>query len=230
MIRRFLDRPNDDAVKIFGMAFLVALVCAALVSVTSVALKPRQQAYLQAERDARMAAMLDALPGMRALMEEAGVDRLETRYVDLASGQVLEGGEESGGAPVHLLEKDGSVYLVVLPMQGEGYQSTIQIMLALEPDLNTVAAVTVLEHGETPGLGARIAEPEWQDLWPGKLIADENGEILINVVRGQATTPYEVDGISGATRSSAAVSTMMRHWLGPDGYGPYLAKLKAEVF
>ncbi len=39
-----------------------------------------------AERAARMATMLDTLPGMRDLMQEVGVDSLETRIVDLQTG------------------------------------------------------------------------------------------------------------------------------------------------
>ena len=84
--RSFLARPNDDRVKVFGVAFLVALGSAILVSFTSVMLKPLQEAHLEAERAARMAAMLDTLPGMRDVMAELGVDTLETRMVELETG------------------------------------------------------------------------------------------------------------------------------------------------
>ncbi|MBT8476418.1 MAG: NADH:ubiquinone reductase (Na(+)-transporting) subunit C, partial [Alphaproteobacteria bacterium] len=87
--RRFLARPNDDSVKLFGVAILVALISAALVSITSVTLKPLQDAHLAAERAARMERMLDTLPGLRDVMEELGVDTLETRLVDLESGRFV---------------------------------------------------------------------------------------------------------------------------------------------
>jgi Na+-transporting NADH:ubiquinone oxidoreductase subunit C len=54
--------------------------------------------------------------------------------------------------PVHLLERDDDLLLIVLPVQGRGYQSAIQAMLALEPDLNSIAALTITEQGETPGI------------------------------------------------------------------------------
>ncbi len=63
-------------------------------------------------------------------------------------------------APVYLLERDGELMLLVLPMRATGYQSTITAMLALQPDLRTVAALTITEQGDTPGLGARIEEPD----------------------------------------------------------------------
>lgn len=256
--QRFLARPNDDRVKTFGIAVIVALVCAAVVSTTSVLLKPMQEAHLQAERAARMEAMLDTLPGMRGLMEEAGVTALETRMVDLASGRfapgidvAAHGAAEAANdpatsiaippdadvagirrrenhAPVYLLERDGELMLLVLPMRATGYQSTISAMLALEPDLRTVAALSITGHGETPGIGSRITDPAFIDLWPGKQVADETGEILIEVVRGQASGPHEVDAISGATRSSTAIGAMLAFWLGDLGFGPFLDRLEEE--
>lgn len=256
--RRFLARPNDDHVKVFGVAILVALVSAVVVSTAAVALKPLQDAHLEAERAARMAQMLDTLPGMRDVMEEAGVDTLETRIVELATGRfatdidpadfdyqaaatdpaqstaipseadVAGLGRRANHMPVHLLEREGDLLLIVLPVQGRGYQSAIQAMLALQPDLNTIAALTITEQGETPGIGARVDEPAWQALWPDKQIADETGQIVISVVRGTATGPYEVDAISGATVTSNGVANMLRYWLSDHGYGPFLARLSAE--
>lgn len=256
--RRFLARPNDDRVKTLGVAVLVALISAIVVSATSVTLKPLQDAHLAAERQARMDRMLDTLPGLRDLMVEVGVDGLETRIVDLDTGtfnesidpanydmaKAAENPETSVAllpetdiaglkrranyAPVYLLERNGKLLLIVLPVQGAGYQSTIRAMLALEADLTTIAALTIVEQGDTPGLGARIEDPEWQALWPGKTIADADGAIKISVVRGKAAEPYEVDGISGATRTGNGVTNMLQFWLGQNGFGPFLDRLQAE--
>jgi len=131
-------------------------------------------------------------------------------------------------SPVHLLQQDGDLKLIVLPVYGAGYQSTIRAVLAIEADLVTVAGLAIVEQGDTPGFGARIEEPEWLALWPGKKIADETGSIRIELVRGQATTPYEVDGVSGATRTSTGFTNVLRFWLGDKGFGPFLTRLKQE--
>lgn len=254
-MQRFLARPNDDRVKVFGVAIAVALVCSFLVSIATVTLRPIQEANLAAEREARMAAMLDTLPGMRDLIAATGADTLETRMVDLSTGtfiadgdtagfdfDVAIGGEETSvdiesssdvaqlrrrpnAVPVHVLEANGSVQLVVLPVWGRGYKSTISALLALQADLNTVAALTILEQDETAGLGARVEGEAWLSQWPGKQVYAEDGTISISVVRGGAESVHEVDAISGATVTSNGVANMLRYWLSGDAYGPLLENM-----
>lgn len=257
-ITGFLARSNEDPVKIIGVAFLVALASALVVSTASITLKPYQDAHLEAERAARMAQMMERLPGMEDILARAGADSLTTRLVDLSDGSFVEDMDpdaydtaaatsdpasaviipsdaDAAGlrqrapfAPVYLLESSGDLELVMLPVSGTGYQSTIHAMLALEPDLTTVAGLTILEQGETPGIGARIEEPEWQAQWTGKQIADADGAIIIEVVRGEASEPYQVDGISGATRTGNGVAGMLHYWLGDHGFGPFLDSLAQE--
>lgn len=254
--RRFLALPNDCRVKTLGIALLVALVSATVVSVTAVMLKPLQLANLERQRQARMEAMIATLPGMAEILREAGVNSLETRLVDLNTGSfdtlvvpadydqraaasdpalsvalprevdVAGIGRRAKLAPVYILRRGEEIVLIVLPVHGSGYQSTIYAYLALEADLNKVAAFTVYEQGETPGLGSRVEDTAWQTLWPGKEIADETGTIRLSVIRGRASGPYEVDGITGATRTMTGITNMLRFWLGDHGFGPFLARLR----
>lgn len=258
MWRSFLAKSNNARSKIFGIAIILAFVCSLAISTVTVALRPIQQANLDAERETRMSAMFNTLPSMRNLLEETGADGFETGLVDLASGIVvgsdgLDNYDYDVAAkdpdtsveipaefdlaglkrrpvqiPVYLLQREGDLLLLVLPVRGRGYQSVIKAMLALNADLNTIAAFTILEQEETPGLGARIEDADWQVLWPGKKIEDEDGTLVINVVKGGASTPYEVDGISGATITSNGVANMLRYWLGDHGFAPFLQHLKRE--
>ena len=54
-----------------------------------------------------------------------------------------------------------------------------------------------------------------------------SGEVVIRVVRGAAANENEVDGITGATRSTTGVSNLVGFWLGDWGFGLFLARLKA---
>lgn len=136
-------------------------------------------------------------------------------------------GRRANYAPVYVLRRDEELALIILPVNGIGYQSTIYGYLALEGNLTTIAGLTIYEQGETPGLGSRIEEPEWEALWPGKEIVNADGEIVIEVVRGEASGPFQVDGISGATRTSNGVNNLLQFWLGDNGFGPFLTALKA---
>lgn len=254
--RRFLALPNDSSAKTFIVAFLVAAVSAAAVAFTAVSLKPLQMANVENERQQRMAEMLASVPGLSDIIGDIDADTLETSIVDLTSASYAEGidpatfdatavaadparsmaltaeqdiagiGRRSNLAPIHMVRQDGNLLLAVLPVYGTGYQSTIRAYLALEGDLNTIAAISIYEQAETPGLGTRITDAAWQGQWAGKRVADETGEIRLGVVRGVAGNEYEVDGITGATRSSMGVSNLVHFWLGDDGFGPFLEKLR----
>lgn len=234
--RDFLSLPNDSLAKTAGIAFLVALSCSLVVSVTAVTLKPLQDANRLLDRHARMLGMLEVL----------GKGIPSARLVDLATGAYTnrDPGTWSELTPdrdparlrrredvatVFELREDGELKLLVLPVRGSGYQSTLKGYLALEADLNTVAALTFYEQDETPGMGARIEEDAWQALWPGKQVADAEGVIRIEVVKGAGDGVHEVDGITGATRTSSGVTNLLRFWLGPEGYGQYLSRLRSET-
>lgn len=130
------------------------------------------------------------------------------------------------------IDETGQLDLLVLPVEGQGLWSTMYGFLALEPDLTTIRGLTYYEHGETPGLGGEVDNPRWKALWPGRAAFDERGTPVIEVVRGRAgpvqADPHRVDGLAGATITSRGVTGMLRFWLGAQGYGPYLERLKKE--
>jgi len=133
---------------------------------------------------------------------------------------------------VYLMREDGALKKVILPIYGKGLWSTLYGFISLEGDLNTVAGITFYEHKETPGLGGEVDNPKWKAIWPGKIVRDEDGEVQIEVIKGQvvggtAEAAYQVDGLSGATITSRGVSNAVRYWLNY-GYGPFLEGLKAS--
>lgn len=234
--RGFLALPNDSPTKTVGVALLVALACSLVVSITAVTLKPLQDANRLAESAGQMLGMLEVLGG--GVPQARLVDLATGNYVDRDPGTSTELpadrdraglGSREDVTTVFELRDDGARRLIILPVRGSAYQSTIKGYLALKADLNTVAALTFYEQEETPGLGARIEEDAWQALWPGKHVADADGVIRIEVVKGAGAGAHEVDGISGATRTSIGVTNLLRFWLGPDGYGPYLDRLRSET-
>jgi len=234
--RGFLALPNDSRAKTIGMAFLVALVCSVVVSVTAVNLRPLQDANRLTDSVVHMSGMLEILG--EAFPDPRLVDLATGTYADRDPGTSTELpanrdlarlGRREDVTTVFEVRDSGALRLVVMPVRGSGYQSMLKGYLALKADLNTVAGLTFYEQDETPGMGTRIEEDAWQALWRGKQVADAEGIIRIEVVKGAGTGVHEVDGISGATRTGTGVTNLLRFWLGPDGYGPYLERLRRET-
>ena len=134
---------------------------------------------------------------------------------------------------VYVMKKGETIDQVVLPIYGKGLWSTLYGFLALDADATTVRGITFYEHAETPGLGGEVENPGWKALWNGKKIFDDQGEVAIEVVkgsvpRGSPQENHQIDGLSGATITGRGVSNLVRYWLGPGGFGPYLKKLRAQ--
>ena len=134
-------------------------------------------------------------------------------------------------APVYLVRDGDTVEQVILPVYGTGLWSTMYGYLAVEPDGVTVRGLQFYEHAETPGLGDQVEKPAWLAQWPGKRLFDEAGNTRIEVVRGQVQPGdddiHQVDGLSGATLTGRGVTLLLHYWIGPHGFGPYLANLNA---
>ena len=129
-----------------------------------------------------------------------------------------------------ILNDAGELQMVVLPIEGYGLWSTLYGFLSLDADTRTVRGLTYYQHGETPGLGGEVDNPLWKARWPGRIAFDSTGQTVIEVIKGQAgppeDDPHRVDGLAGATITSRGVTNMLRFWLGENGFGPYLNRLR----
>jgi Na+-transporting NADH:ubiquinone oxidoreductase subunit C len=129
--------------------------------------------------------------------------------------------------------QDGELKALILPIEGYGLWGTLYGYIALAPDARTIVGITFYSHKETPGLGGEVDNPRWKARWPGRLAFDDRGKPVIAVKKGLAGSvekdPYNVDGLSGATITSRGVTSLVRFWLGDNGFGPYLASYRARA-
>ena len=92
--------------------------------------------------------------------------------------------------------------------------------------------VNVVSPGplNTPGLGGEISNASGLSLWRDRKAYDEQGRPAITVIKGPAGPPAQdplhVDGLSGATITSNAITHLMRYWLSDDGYGKFLRRFR----
>jgi len=152
--------------------------------------------------------------------------------IDLSSGQDIAGiGGRSKFANVYLVNKDNAIDKIILPVKGYGLWSTMYGFIALESDAKTVSGITFYEHGETPGLGGEIENKKWQTSWQGKQLVNADGDIALKLIKGLVSeaTPdaeYKIDGLAGATLTSNGVTNLVQFWMGENGFGPYLERVR----
>lgn len=211
-LKGLLALPNEDPRKLLSLALALCLVCSLAVSSAAVLLRPLQ------EQNAALALKREILSVAGLLQPEADIEalfaeRVETRILDLASGEFSELDPASFDqrraardpassiqvppeqdiarlrsrakqAPVYLIREQGRLQRLVLPVHGAGLWSTMYGLLALEADGRSIAGMSFYEQGETAGLGAEIASPGWLAQWPGKQALDESGQVRFELVKG----------------------------------------------
>lgn len=98
---------------------------------------------------------------------------------------------------------------------GSGFQGQLRIMVGISPDLTQLTGIKVLEQIETPGLGTKIVvDPSnkenvywFPDQFKGIQVLPE----IVVVKNAKPSTNYEVQGITGATISSIAVTDILNN-------------------
>lgn len=176
--------------------------------------------------------------------EDAGIDPATYNQRKAAADPAQSVEAEPNPAAVSRVPKYAVIYEVlgtenpdkvekyVIPVEGLGLWGTLYGFVALEADVQTIAGLTFYSHKETPGLGGEVDNPLWKAKWPGREAFDENGKPVVHVIKGPAgpaeADPHKVDGLSGATITSNGVTNLLHFWLGEQGFGPYLAKLRGE--
>ncbi len=134
---------------------------------------------------------------------------------------------------IYKVIEENHVSRFILPIVGKGLWSTMYGFIALDKDLTTVKGITFYQHGETPGLGGEIDNPRWKEIWIGKQVFDMDGNLKIQVIKGQVDrnnpdAKYQIDGLSGSTLTTRGVDNTIRFWLGESAYGPWIEKMRME--
>jgi Na+-transporting NADH:ubiquinone oxidoreductase subunit C len=81
-----------------------------------------------------------------------------------------------------------------------------------------------MDHaGETPGLGAEIATGTVQKAFEGKKLYNAEGEFVVRMQKGGAQNEYQVDAITGGTKTCDGVNAMLQ-----TSIGKYESFLRAE--
>lgn len=165
---------------------------------------------------------------LKAALKDAALHEALSSEADLAGIRV-----RPLALSIYAVREAGAVSRWILPIAGKGLWSTLYGFIALDADLKTVRGLTFYEHGETPGLGGEVDNPLWKAQWNGKVAFDDAGKRILQVMKGKVdlslpSAAHQIDGLSGSTLTTRGVDNTIRFWLGPDGYGPWLEKMRGE--
>lgn len=226
---------TNSNVYTFLYASALVIVVAALLSFTALTLQPRQQKNVEIEKKSNILSTI----GVESNQETAEA-LYETHVID--SYIVDTKGEKKAGdafevkmaeqvrldleqreLPIYVCSKNDSTFIVV-PLRGKGLWGPIWGYLAFNADFSTIYGASFDHKGETPGLGADINMPWFEDPFIGKTIFNEQGEFVsITVHKGgkgaallAGDTEHGVDAISGGTITSKGLEDMLY-----DGLLPY---------
>ena len=171
-----------DLIKMVVVLFVICTTSGVVLSYVNEATEePREYSYIKFVQE----------PSMKAVLSDYDNDPIKER-IKLAVG------EDEEGNPVEVVvfpaKKGGNTEAIAYSAAAKGYHDLIEVMIGVNPD-GTLTGISIMTHTETPGLGARIVEPEFTDQFAGldldttKLAADGG----------------KVDTLSGATFSTVGV-------------------------
>jgi len=243
---------------IYTYASVMVIIVAAVLSTASQVLKPFQDSNIKNEKfqgilsaaEVKVTRAEASEAYKKYIIEELAIDsegNVVSRYADgkLVEGDIrpfdivlkdelrLKQDAKAGKArrepvwPLYIMNHDG-VKQYIIPLHGVGLWGPVWGNIAFNSDFNTVAGSSFDHKSETPGLGAEINTPWFQEEFKGKQIFDQNGNFVsITVVKGGVSNSsinplHGVDAISGGTITSNGVSEMLANCL--ENYVPFIKK------
>lgn len=226
----------------FLYAIGMSIITAVILAFTAESLKPLQEENLALDAKSNILKSVLINTDNKEEIEKTYSSNVEELVVN-ANGEVLEGvsaaevdlkkevakAPEDRQLPLYIYKGEKTFYVV--PMRGVGLWGPIWGFISLENDFNTVHGAFFDHKGETPGLGAEIAEKPFQEQFEGKEIYDDqNNFVSVNVLKASEKSPLDaenrVDAISGGTITSNGTDEMLKNCIEP--YLTYFEKIKKQ--
>ncbi len=237
---------------IFRYAAIMVVIVAAVLSSAATFLKPMQERNMAIDKMQSILAAAgkanvstdDAIPIFNEFISNMVVIDNNGNVLDDYTGDAKQDSEafninlknelfnKSRGndfrLPLYVVDRpEGKLYII--PLLGTGLWGPVWGNIALKDDFSEVYGVTFDHKSETPGLGAEINTPSFQDQFVGKRILDEQGNFVsIQVVKGGVSSlpgdqqKHKVDAITGGTITGNGVNDMIENVI--ESYVPFFQK------
>ena len=171
-----------DLIKMVVVLLVICTTSGVVLSyVNEATIAPREYQYIKFVQE----------PSIKAVLSDYDNDPVKERIK-------LVLGEDEEGNPIEIVvfpaKKGSETQAIAYSAAAKGYHDLIEVMVGVGPE-GKLTGISIMTHTETPGLGARIVEPEFTDQFAGldldtTKLAAEGGK---------------VDTLSGATFSTVGV-------------------------
>ena len=189
---------NSNAYIIIYSAILVVIV-AFLLAFVYQALKPMQDANV-------------ALDVKKQILYSLNIRDLDGAEAEAKYAEVVKEEKDADGQKLYECQIDGKDILVA-SLKGMGLWGGISGYVAIDPE-GKVFGAYFNHESETAGLGAEIKDSqEWQEKFIGKQIWDEQGNVVLSIVKKVEDPATQVDVVTGATLTSNGVDAMLKDGL-----------------
>ena len=132
--------------------------------------------------------------GLKEIYEDAEEIRDETEKYFPAPG-------DSAVKQLNVAYEAGEAVGVIYTVEPKGYKGSIRTMVGFDIRKNEITNIKIINHTETPGLGAQATEPWFAERFQGK-----NASADLEVVKQSPQGKNEVQAITAATITSRAVA------------------------
>lgn len=189
------DRPFFAVIYMFAVTAFFSAVLIGFARLTRDRVDANQQLAFEK-------AVLDAFPEIKPT-SHSDIHRIFTE-------QFVK--TEKSSYPFYYYRKDGKTVGYAVPVEGKGFWAIIKGVVGVAADKQIITGIAFYEQSETPGLGARIAEPDFCDQFKNLEFDDQGMPIGIRQ-GGGILKKNEVHSITGATQTCVRLEKLVNDGL-----------------
>lgn len=235
---------NSNIYQIIYAAVMVLIVGTVLAFIY-MALKPKQDDNIANDKRKQILSAVHKTPDDKSKIEEAFNKYIVEGFIVDKDGNKVSNDkneafevnmkanlkEENRKLPVFKCKLDDGSIKYIVPVYGAGLWGPIWGYVAVNDNGTDIYGAYFSHEGETPGLGAEIANPKFQEQFKDKKIYVDGEFKSISVMKaGQKPVDGSeyVDAISGGTITSRGVQAMLLDCMKP--YDAFFKKLQSGTF
>lgn len=237
---KIIMNKNSNLYQIIYAAVMVLIVGTVLAFIY-MALKPKQDENIANDKRKQILSAVHVTPASDNAIEETFNKYIVAGYLLNKDGSIADSAKnvafeinmknniklEERKLPMFKCKLDDGSFKYIVPVYGAGLWGPIWGYIAVNDNGSDIYGAYFSHEGETPGLGAEIANSKFQEQFQGKSIYPD-GEFKSISVMKKGQKPIDgseyVDAISGGTITSRGVQAMLNDCMTP--YDPFFKKLQ----